>query len=207
MKYVNISETVAFLEMAFDAANDRLFCGKLERPMITVQASPKAYGHFTQYDAWTVNAGEKAEGRKEINIGAETLNRPIENTIATLIHEMVHYQNLLDGVKDTSRGGTYHNKRFKQTAEEHGLLIEYNDRIGWSVTQPGESVRSLVADMGWDTINLCRAGELGKAAKKKSSTRKYTCPVCGQSIRATKAVNVICGDCMVQMEREDGDED
>ena len=70
---------------------------------------------------------------------------------------MVHYQNLLDEVEDTSQGETYHNKRFKQTAEEPGLLIEYNGRIGWSVTQPGELVRALEADMGWDTINLCRA--------------------------------------------------
>lgn len=35
---------------------------------------------------------------------------------------------------------------------------------------------------------------------KRSSTRKYKCPCCGNSVRATKTVNVICGDCMKQME-------
>ena len=29
--------------------------------------------------------------------------------------------------------------------------------------------------------------------------RKYTCPCCGNSVRATKSVNVICGDCMQRM--------
>ena len=30
---------------------------------------------------------------------------------------------------------------------------------------------------------------------KKSSTRKYICPSCGMSVRATRVVNVECGDC------------
>ena len=31
--------------------------------------------------------------------------------------------------------------------------------------------------------------------RKKTSTRKYICPMCLQSVRATKIVNIICGDC------------
>lgn len=38
------------------------------------------------------------------------------------------------------------------------------------------------------------------ATPKRSSTRKYVCPCCGNSVRATKAVNLICGDCMEKME-------
>ena len=30
---------------------------------------------------------------------------------------------------------------------------------------------------------------------KKSSTRKYICPCCGMSVRATRFVNVVCLDC------------
>ena len=36
-------------------------------------------------------------------------------------------------------------------------------------------------------------------ARKKSSTRKYVCPNCGQSVRATKEVNILCGDCNEKM--------
>lgn len=38
-------------------------------------------------------------------------------------------------------------------------------------------------------------------SKKKSSTRKYICPKCGLSIRATKVVRIACMDCgNIQME-------
>ena len=35
--------------------------------------------------------------------------------------------------------------------------------------------------------------------KKPSSTRKYFCPCCGNSVRATKVVRIGCLDCGVQM--------
>lgn len=35
--------------------------------------------------------------------------------------------------------------------------------------------------------------------QKKSSTRKYVCPCCGMSVRATKVVNIKCGDCDITM--------
>ena len=35
---------------------------------------------------------------------------------------------------------------------------------------------------------------------KKSSTRKYVCPLCGMSVRATRTVNIKCGDCEVALE-------
>ena len=34
--------------------------------------------------------------------------------------------------------------------------------------------------------------------KKPSSTRKYICPCCGNSFRATKSINVLCMDCNEQ---------
>ena len=68
--------------------NNEYFEGALSKPVITIQSTPKAYGHFTLYDAWhTTNENQL----KEINIGAGTLDRPIENLVATLLHEMVHY--------------------------------------------------------------------------------------------------------------------
>ena len=35
---------------------------------------------------------------------------------------------------------------------------------------------------------------------KQSSTRKYICPQCGMSVRATRIVNVKCGDCNVTLQ-------
>ena len=49
-------------------------------------------------------------------------------------------------------------------------------------------------------LTISRAGAFGDdkepKAKKPSSTRKYVCPCCGQSIQATKEVNIMCMMCM-----------
>lgn len=42
-------------------------------------------------------------------------------------------------------------------------------------------------------------GVNGGTAPRTSSTRKYVCPCCGNSVRATKAINIACLDCNRQM--------
>ena len=71
-----------YLEKLYDKLNHDFFDYTLERPVITVQSTARAYGHYTLYDAWSI----KGEGYRELNIGAGTLDRPIENVLATLLH-------------------------------------------------------------------------------------------------------------------------
>ena len=55
----------------------------------------------------------------------------------------------------------------------------------------------------WEVIGTLPKGTSNGAAtktRKPSSTRKYICPICHQSVRATKVVNILCGDCMEKME-------
>ena len=205
-----ISEVTAFLEDAFDVLNQKYFEGSLPRAVITIQSSPKAYGHFTPYEAWFDNG----DGFPEINLGAETLNRPTESTIGTLIHEMVHFYCHVNEIKDTSRGGKYHNKRFKAEAESRDLIIDYDPRIGWSVTSPSQALIDFVREQGWSEVSLARMGLYGlvggqngtgtdggeSVAKKKAVSHKYQCPVCKNSVRATKLVNIGCLDCNSPMD-------
>lgn len=81
-----LSETIRMLEKAFDLVNEHYFESALSKSVITIQSTPRAYGHFTTKRIWKDDLKE----RYEINLGAETVNRPIEEVIATLIHEMVH---------------------------------------------------------------------------------------------------------------------
>ena len=152
---------------------------------------------------------------REINIGAGTLSRPIENVVATLLHEMVHYCNDLSSMKDCSRGNTYHNRKFKELAEACDLLVEHHPTYGWSITSPNDSLVEFCIDNDLREIRLCRndfeifrlsgngtkAGTYTKTVggNKKSSTRKYICPCCGMSVRATRSVNVACLDCNEQL--------
>lgn len=205
---MKISEITAFLEYAYDVINAHYFNNELTKVVITVQSSRRSYGHYTTYDAWT----DKSKGYREINISAETLDRPIENVISTLTHECVHHYCNQNNIKDVSRNGTYHNKLFKEQAELRGLLISYDSKIGYSITQPSPDLIQFISDMGWKDIDLSRKGEWdvspsgsgpdgGSATgKKKSSTRKYLCPECGCSVRATKEVHIACLDCSAVME-------
>ena len=202
------NRAAAYLNTIFDLLNARYFESALSRPIITIQSTPKAYGHYTLYDAWSVD-GDK--GMREINIGAGTLARPIENVVATLLHEMVHYYNDLNGVKDCSRGNTYHNHKFKELAEACDLLVEHHSTYGWSITSPSDALLEFCIDNDLREIRLNRndavlsrvpgtgthAGTYtgNGDSNKKSSTRKYICPCCGMSVRATRTVNIACLDC------------
>lgn len=139
------SRLAGFLEKLYDKLNTDFFDGVLERPVITIQSSSRSYGHYTLYDAWSV----KGEGYKEINIAAGTLNRPIEYTVCTLLHEMCHqYNNEIINIQDCSRGGTYHNKHFKQAAEAHGLTVTRTEQYGWSMTTPSDELLTWILDNG-----------------------------------------------------------
>ena len=211
MKQLTSYNRVAgYLNKIFDLLNAEYFECSLSRPTITIQSTPKAYGHFSlREDTWVSKLG----GTHEINIGAGTLARPIEEVVATLLHEMVHYYNYINGIQDCSRGNTYHNKRFKAAAEARGLTVDYRERYGWSHTSPSDELLDFVLENGLTDILISRNEFTGfqitgtgthnstgiTLPRKTSSTRKYICPCCGNSVRATKFVNIACMDCDMQM--------
>jgi len=47
-------------------------------------------------------------------------------------HEAAHALADRRGIKDTSRQGRYHNRRFKRLAEELGLHVDHDPTLGWS---------------------------------------------------------------------------
>ena len=204
----NMSRVIGEIQSIGRKINKDWFNSELDmdRVVFTVQSTPKAYGHFRVHDK---AVGER--GAVEINIGAGTLDRPIESVIATLIHEQVHYYNWSHGVKDCSRGGQYHSKKFKLEAEKHGLHIEYDSRIGWSITEPTEELIEWVIENGFENFRLGRnefqeaiigiGGQSGTAPKfpKKNNSIKMICPCCGNIARVTKTTNLICGDCLQKM--------
>lgn len=205
---VKTSRTAGQLEKIFRELSTDLFNGELEEPIITLSPSNRTYGHVTIIKNWTV----KEEKKYELNISSTWLDRPIENIITTLIHEMCHLWNMAHDIKDTSRGTVYHNKKFKECAETHLLKVEFSEKYGWCETQPTDELIEYILTKGWEEIKICRdvenegrinkgpkGGEEGSEKKRTSSTRKLACPCCGNSVRATKTINILCGDCMEKM--------
>lgn len=208
------SRTAGYLEKIFRALNKDSFAGELEEPIITIQSTPTAYGHVTVAKTWK----RKDDWRHELNIAADWLERPIENVVATMIHEMVHLYNIQQGIQDCSRGGTYHNKKFKEEAEKHMIRVEKHDKYGWTLTSPTDELLEYIMDKGWEDIDMgrgCLFGLLGgkdtgKPGKpgtgpqgsadgqeqpKKGSSRRYQCPGCKAIVRATKDLHIVCGSC------------
>ena len=218
-----LSKDSDLMERAFKILNEVYFENCLPEVVITIQSKPRAYGYITTVPVWK----ENDTYFYEINITAEYLYRPIVNVMATLQHEMCHLYAMVKGIKDTSQNGRYHNKRFKQIAEARDLLISHAEGIGYSVTEPSPKFIETIKKYGLDKdINHYRGlfvesiigkggsdGDNGGSGlpgidgtqKKKTSTRKYICKSCGISVRATKDVWIICGNCKKDMEKVEAD--
>lgn len=200
-KIYTIAEASAALMNAFNLINKDFFGGELEKPIITIKegAKKQAFGWIEVNKNWVQGGNEK----HELNISCDYLTRSVEEIIATLMHEMVHLYNIANNIKDTSRSGIYHNKKFKQVAEDHGLEIEFNEHIGWSITKLQENTKSWVKNnISILEFKIYKKKERsGSGSSTKQSSRKYICPCCGLIVRATKDCNLICGDCNEVMEK------
>ena len=214
---IDYATAAKYLKAIYGLLNKDYFNNELEDVTITIQRNAGSFGHFSLDRVWC-----RVEDRQhEINISAGYMARPIENIVATLMHECVHLYNFSRGIKDVSSNGVYHNKIFKQEAEKRDLIIQKHEQYGWTLTTPSPLLIDWVKKNNLVDIPIYRedyviqvGGTTGgadgnkpigtdgvvKPVKKKCSTRKYVCSVCGLSVRATKEVYIICGDCMETLE-------
>jgi len=147
-------------------------------------------------DAWNVYNG--TEVADEINISAETLDRPQLDIHATIRHELVHKYNHDKGLKDCSKEA--HNGIFKASAEDVGQL-QCNDKrdkkVGYGITtlSPMLEARILTeftADP--DAFTMARKFNEAEKARKKAPTKmlKWSCGC--TNIRAVD-VDTTCNRC------------
>lgn len=212
-----LGKTIFELSRIFRLLNDHYYNGELTAPIIAVQTQGKksAYGWCTLRKVWREDVPELEEdgeqeaapvGRNyyEITLTAEYLNRANEDIVETMLHEMAHLYNLQHRIKDNSRGGTYHNEKFKATAEAHGLTVENHEKYGWAITALTDDARAHVQTLkiNRQAFKVARMAAKKGKEKAKTSSRKYVCACCGLTVRATKEVNLICGDCHEPMEIE-----
>ena len=194
-------KNVDSLNKLFGKLNGKYFGGTLEPLTITIQSDVKNYGHFTPVKVWTDTLKNSTH---EINI-SPNFQRDKYAVVATLLHEMVHAYAHANGIKDTSRQGRYHNKAFKKLAEERGLIIEYADCIGWSVTRPSESLCAFVDETRIKLCDCFRDGERKepKDSKPRPKKYKYKCPLCELTIETINDnARIMCITCNHELQRE-----
>ena len=194
-------EELSVLQKTYTALNKHYFAGLLPSVVITIQSDLGAYGHYVPRGIWNCADSFENDSNRvqlpEINLSAENLKRSHYSTCATLMHEMCHHFCFVNGMKDTSRQGRYHNKIFKQVAEERGLVIGYAKNIGWSLTEPTNKFKEFIDGLGYNFQCLYRDTLIEDPKETKASkVYKYQCPVCGLKVRTNKAsVRIRCMDC------------
>lgn len=173
----------------------------------------QVHGHFYP-ESW------EGEAKHEIMLSGESLQRGAVPTLGTILHECAHALAHTRGVKDTSNNGRYHNKKFKEIAEEVGIEVESAPTLGWSLTSVPEDTTFLYED-GIErlaaALTTYRAPKSNVTEKKPRKTTKFKVQCgCEDPVTVSKQwferheSSLMCQDCMepfLVIENDDEDED
>jgi len=164
-------------------------------PVIQTQGKRRScYGHFTSAKVWKTKDGMQSH---EIQISAEHLTRPAMDIATTIRHELVHASNCENAIVDTSNGGTYHNKRFLQSASAFGLeMAPKTTTNGHGITKGFTAVyEAIVAqELQPDDGAFTLARQIVAAKPKtKGKMNKWSCEC--TTIRAAVEVVAVCQKC------------
>jgi hypothetical protein len=86
--------------------------------------------HFAA-SRWQLSSRQRVA---ELFVGGEGLKRGGADVPGTQLHDAAHGLAHAREIKDASRQGRYHNRRFRQLAEEVGLDVQHHAQLGWSLT-------------------------------------------------------------------------
>lgn len=168
MTKISIRPVIKELERIYDALSKH-FGLNASRPLITIQTKGRRKNTLGWY--WSDRWQEDKKKIHEINICAESLN---ENPVETLIHEMVHYHNFCEDVKDCN-AHQYHNKHFKERAESYGLNVEKNGRHGWGLTSISPKLQTMLNKIKVDNKIFKLYRQTSETIKSPTKMKKYTC--------------------------------
>lgn len=204
----NFKRTIGYLDKLERALNDEYFGGTLPPVIVTVRDLRGKTGCFVQDAVWH---REEGGNLMELALCPSALSEPIEEIAAILLHQMVHAYCFVQGIKECSRNGEYHNSKFAEQAFRRGLLVDYDQTIGFGRTMPSDGLIGFCTEHEFPEIVIwreCPQEEKGgkvecwgtsKKAKTASRSIRYVCPGCGSIARATKPVYLICGSCKRDM--------
>lgn len=163
------------------------------------------FGHFAAA-RWQ----REDESLPELFVSGEGLQRGAAAVLGTLLHEAAHGIANVREIKDTSRQGRYHNKRFKELGTEVGLTLAEDPSIGWSITTVPLSTAAEYADE-LDALTtalvIYRHAEVRPASKAKSTNLAVATCACPRKIRVARSTlaegAITCGNCGADFMVED----
>jgi hypothetical protein len=139
----------------------------------------------------------------EILVAGEGLDRGPNSVLATLLHEAAHALAFARHLRDTSKNGRYHNRRFANVAAELGLQVGTLPPYGFastSLTPPLGRRYAMALRHLDDALVLWRETEpqAGRASRQGRSSTTCRC-ACPRRLRlpaiAIAEAPIICGRC------------
>lgn len=201
-------ETYDGLQQAYEFYNRTLFDDQLPNCLITLQRKRRTYGYFC--NRRFVNS--KGAHSDEIAMNPQYFQkRTLEETLSTLVHEMVH----LWQYRFAEPGrGRYHNRQWAEKMKSIGLHPSNTGEVGGR--ELGDQMNHYVIEGGeFDrvTAELRKAGFIiewrdgfaeldsfaklknwkSPAAPKAGKRVKYSCPQCGLNAWARHEARLVCG--------------
>ena len=208
-------ETYDPLQQAYENLNRSLFEGELPNCLITLQRSKKSYGYFCG------DRFGRADGTLTDEIALNPTHfrdRPQEEVLATLAHEMVHLWQHHFGKPGRGR---YHNKEWAEKMRSIGLQptstgkddgAETGDVMGHMILPDGAFERAVkkllakgpVVPLIEQPEKRADAGddddEAPEAESKSGKRVRYVCPHGDTKAWAKHGAKLICGEHMAAME-------
>lgn len=187
-----IQPVIAAAEFLYEVFASR-FKREMVQPVITVQTKGRknACAWFWA-DRW--QNGEPCP-IPEINLYAEHISDGLMELANSVLHEMVHYANWLDGVRDCS-ASQYHNRHFTDRCESVGLICAQHrqKRYGCAFTKLSTELEELVSSLRIDeaALNLRRVAHQSKH-RPGSKLKKWACNC--TNLWAAVEVNATCNRC------------
>ncbi len=184
---------------AYDYFNRKLFEGKLPPVLITLQRKGKSFGYFAPNKFQDrIHEGGKVH---ELAMNPAFFEKRTElEILSTLVHEMCHVEQEEFGTPTR----TAHNKEWVGMMEKVGLIPSNTGEPGGKQTGAKVShyidesgafkgyAMELILD-GWTAA--FNSEERPRAAVKRASKTKYTCPSCDMNVWAKPGMRIGCIAC------------
>jgi SprT-like family len=184
---------------AFEAFNVMLFEGLLPPPLITLQRKSHSKGFF---GANRFAARQSTALVSEIGLNPDAfIDRTDEQILSTLVHEMVHCEQHLQGAP--ARG--YHNRKWAARMKELGLYPSNTGAVGGRETGQVMShyiipdgayskAYAILASTGF-ALNWQSCIRANATKAPTNSKTKFSCDGCGQNVWGKPDTYVMCARC------------
>jgi predicted SprT family Zn-dependent metalloprotease len=192
------------LQTAYDFFNHQLFKGSLPQVLVVLHRRANSKGYFAA-DRFSKRRGKALTHELALNPDV-FLNQTDEEICSTLVHEMVHCWQRVDG-KPGRKG--YHNAQWATMMKQVGLQPSHTGEVGRRET--GQSMTHYIIPDGPYARAFAVLKKEGKwklnwqsspiASRARGQNKiKYTCPTCGLNAWAKpdtqqKRFRLLCGVC------------